>query len=101
MAKKPDISTKDLRKDWDQNVKFLNNISAFPEEWYNEKDGYTKIYSARSTNSVRPKLGARSQTLNVTSNNAENNMRDEKSSPIKEEKSINQKRYEDEFENDE
>lgn len=32
--KKPAISTDKLEKDWKQNLKFMDNISAYPEDWY-------------------------------------------------------------------
>lgn len=32
--KKPAISVEKLEKDWNQNRKFMDNISAFPEDWY-------------------------------------------------------------------
>ena len=69
MSKKPEesSSTKQLKKDWEQNTKFLNNISAFPEDWY--KRDTTNIYSTRSAaNTNRPNIGDRSQTLNLPSN---------------------------------
>ena len=99
MSKKPEetSSTRYLRKDWDQNVKFLNNISAFPEDWY--KRDTTNIYSTRSgVNTNRPKLGERSQTdNNISSSNDKSNLNQSKTAPSKD---VNQKKYEDEFEKD-
>lgn len=32
--KKPAISRERQETDWEQNLRFMNNISAFPEDWY-------------------------------------------------------------------
>ncbi len=33
-SKKPAISIDKLEKDWAQNKRFMDNISAYPEDWY-------------------------------------------------------------------
>lgn len=35
--KKPAISTEKLDKDWKQTLKLMDNISAFPEDWYKKE----------------------------------------------------------------
>ena len=98
ISKKPETtsSTAYLKKDWDQNVKFLDNISAFPQEWY--KRDTTNIYTSRSgQNTNRPKLGERSQTLNNLSTNDKTNLNESKAVSSKDQDT---KKYEDEFEKD-
>ncbi|CAF0950822.1 unnamed protein product [Brachionus calyciflorus] len=36
--KKPAISTDKLDQDWRQTLKFMDNISHFPEDWYNKRE---------------------------------------------------------------
>lgn len=71
MSKKPDISTSSLKRDWDQNVRFLNNISAFPEEWYSKRD--EKSVSARSGVSAGVIKSEAKANENDTSNTNINN----------------------------
>jgi hypothetical protein len=33
-SKKPAISNEQLRRDWQKNLQFMDNISSFPEDWY-------------------------------------------------------------------
>jgi hypothetical protein len=99
MSKKPEetSSAAYLKKDWDQNVKFLDNISAFPQDWY--KRDTTNIYTSRSgaQNTNRPKLGDRSQTLNNLSSNDKSNLNESKEVSSKD---TDAKKYDDEFEKD-
>jgi hypothetical protein len=37
-GKRSDISNEKLARDWQQNLKFMDNISAFPEDWYLRSD---------------------------------------------------------------
>jgi E3 ubiquitin-protein ligase TRIP12 len=38
-GKKSDLSNEKLARDWQQNLKFMDNISAFPEDWYLREKG--------------------------------------------------------------
>jgi hypothetical protein len=52
MSKKPEISAKELRKDWDYNTKLMNNISTFPEEWYKKSKDSLYGKSMRKTTNL-------------------------------------------------
>ncbi len=45
--KKPAISREKHENDWKQNLSFMNNISAFPEDWY-LRDKESRNVSSRS-----------------------------------------------------
>jgi hypothetical protein len=51
-TKKPDISRENLERDWQRNLKLIDSISAFPEEYYPKN----KNLSSRSN----PNLNSRS-----------------------------------------
>lgn len=47
--KKPAISAEAHRRDWNKNLQFMDNISAFPEEWYlRQKEGNGNNTSRKS-----------------------------------------------------
>lgn len=63
--KKPAISTEKLDKDWRHTLKLMDNISAFPEDWYKKeksqsnpsfkyKKPLSKISSSRQEKSEEP-----------------------------------------------
>lgn len=60
--KKPAISREKLENDWQQNLTFMSNISAFPEDWY-----------------LREKYSKSNPSLNTSTNHSTTASRDEKS----------------------
>ena len=68
--KKPAISVEKLEKDWRQNLKFMDNISSFPEDWY-LREGHFHSQSnpnISQTNRSSEKSSPRKPTKNSNSN---------------------------------
>ena len=68
--KKPAISRERLENDWQQNLTFMNNISAFPEDWY------LRDRTARSNPSLNTSINnntskSRDETLRSTRGNTD------------------------------
>ena len=76
-SKKSDMSNEKMERDWQQNLKFIDNISAFPEDWYirraNSDPELSKSHreSNRKTErkSHRDRSGSRSHSPNDDSAN--------------------------------
>ena len=49
-SKKPAISRDQLKRDWEKNLQFMDNISAFPEDWYLRDNKHTSTRSSHSLN---------------------------------------------------
>lgn len=65
--KKPAISIDKLEKDWRQNLKFMDNISSFPEDWYLREGGHSHSNpnistTQRSSEKSSPRKPAKSNT---------------------------------------
>lgn len=79
MSKKPEISAKELKKDWDYNTKLMGNISTFPEDWYKKsRDSlYSKSITRKTTNLNKSK--SEGENLNKSVKEDENIDKKEKS----------------------
>lgn len=77
-GKKSSLSVETLERDWRRNLRYMDNISAFPEEWYLMKEG---------SQSARPGLTNRSATGKQNKPNEENNDHDHSDSDRKESRS--------------
>lgn len=47
-AKKSSLSVDKMERDWRKNLRYMDNISAFPEEWYLMKDTGRQLTTSRS-----------------------------------------------------
>ena len=68
-TKKPAISVDKLEKDWRQNMKFMDNISSFPEDWYLREGHYQSQSNPNlnHTNRSSEKSSPRKSTKNSDS----------------------------------
>ena len=59
--KKPAISTDKLDKDWKQTLKFMDNISAFPEDWYKKEKSMSNpsFYKKKPLDKIKSADGER------------------------------------------
>lgn len=88
--KKPAISTEVLEKDWNRNLKYMDNISSFPEDWYLRE----KPITSRSAGS-NPNMSRRSEENKKSNNTLSKSTSDEKKKKDSKEEAKN---YEDDFE---
>lgn len=73
--KKPAISTEKLEKDWRQNMKFMDNISHYPEDWYLRERSSSHNPNMRNTKPANDTTQTTNKSSDdtKTSNNNNNN----------------------------
>ena len=55
--KKPTISVRQLDDEWKQNLQYMDNISAFPEDWYlRENQSKSKKSKSKKSELTKQKL---------------------------------------------
>ena len=76
--KKPAISVDKLEKDWRQNLKFMDNISSYPEDWYLREGNFQSQSNPNLNNTNRSsvKSSPRKPTKNSNSNSNSQSKRD-------------------------
>lgn len=69
--KKPAISRDAWKKDWENNLKFMDNISSFPEDWYLSKE---RGQSTSRKNTSRKEGGEKSARKEETEEEVKNKL---------------------------
>lgn len=82
--KKPAISTEQLDKDWKQTLKLMDNISAYPEDWFKKE-------KSQSNPSIKYKKPLKKISISKQENGKE---------PASDSNEFKSDEFEDEFEDD-
>jgi hypothetical protein len=102
--KKPAISTELLEKDWNRNLKYMDNISSFAEDWYLRTTRDNKPATARSATTSNQNVSKRSEDNgNTNTSNPSKKSKSTSNEKKKDEegtggKKEENKNYEDDFE---
>ncbi|KAJ8310591.1 hypothetical protein KUTeg_012456 [Tegillarca granosa] len=89
--RKPDYSHKKLLDDWDENQKFMDNISHFPKDWWIQQRQESKAQKERETQSAekndepRSGKGKKKKTDSAQQNKESDTDRENQATPDKDE----------------
>lgn len=97
--KKPAISVEKFEKDWRQNLKFMDNISSFPEDWYlRENQNHSRSNPNISTNRSTSEKNSPRKPLKISKTNKKDTTTTETEGETTETKETTD--YENEFDNE-
>jgi hypothetical protein len=81
-SKKSDLSRERLDKDWHRNLEFMDNISAFPEDWYlkeKQQQQQQHPHSSRSRSNDTDRSNKHRSKSNNDNTNKDNSKKTNKS----------------------
>ena len=93
-SKKPAISKEQHDREWRKNLKFMDNISSFPEDWYLRRQNTNVTTTASSTHRSNPELNS-SRSSSNRSKAKDANKREEDKGKEEEEKQETRKESDD------
>lgn len=94
--KKPAISVQKLEHDWNQNLKYMDNISSYPEDWYLREKHTARSNPNVSTNRSIDKETKKNDLNKSTSSEKNTKTKADNKKDDKEEKK-EEKNYEEDF----